>query len=51
LDLLALSIPLAAIAFLLAVGFSRLRRRVSDQVWRSPQGGAATIAYGAATAS
>jgi hypothetical protein len=45
LDLLSLSLPIAVVAFLVALGFSRLGRRVPDQVWRSPRGGTATVAH------
>ena len=43
-DLLTLSLPIAAMAFLVALGFSRLGKRVPDQVWRRAPGGAAAAA-------
>jgi hypothetical protein len=44
LDLLWLSLPIAVMAFLVALGFSRLGHRVADQVWRRPRGGVAAAA-------
>src|SRR3990170_1123779 len=44
LDLLSLSLPIAVMAFLVALGFSTLGQRVADQVWRRPRGGAAAAA-------
>lgn len=44
LDLLSLSLPIAVMAFLVALGFSRLGHRVADQVWRRPRGGVAAAA-------
>ena len=44
LDLFSLSLPIAVMAFLVALGFSRLGHRVADQVWRHPRGGAAAAA-------
>jgi hypothetical protein len=44
LDLLTLSLPIAVVAFLAALGFSRLGRRVQDQVWHRPWGAAANAA-------
>ena len=45
LDLLTLSLPIAVMVFLVALGFSRLGRRVPDQAWRTPRDGAATAAH------
>ena len=39
-----LSLPIAVMAFLVALGFSRFGQRVADQVWRRPRGGAAAAA-------
>ncbi len=39
-----LSLPIAVMAFLVALGFSRFGPRVADQVWRRPRGGAAAAA-------
>jgi len=50
LDLLTLSLPIAVMAFLVALGFSRLGQRVADQVWRHPPGSTA-VAFDAEGAS